>query len=284
MRRTFLKLRKYESTLKRLIILILLLLLVYYRESIYLSYYSRYYLDTDSVYKSKLRNFDGRNFKYNSLCNCRRDTIYLEKTDTEYLVSTSYGKSNENDTSIKFLKYKIPTQKFENSIFLCDMFNVLRRGLNLKVLSYSLYGQNRFYYDNIFEIARLAKKHYPDWIVRIYYDESIDKSIICEIECLKYKNNFNLFLDNVDFCNVEKLPYDTSKLWNANYMHGMTWRWLPIGDSFVDYVGSRDTDAWISQRELDSVHVWMNSSNVFHIMRGNIYTAGTLINFYLFFM
>lgn len=48
----------------------------------------------------------------------------------------------------------------------------------------------------------------------------------------------------------------------------MTWRWLPIGDSFVDFMASRDTDTWLIQRELDSVNVWMNSSTVFHIMRG----------------
>ena len=55
-------------------------------------------------------------------------------------------------------------------------------------------------------------------------------------------------------------------------MHGMTWRWLPIGDSFVDFVASRDTDAWISQRELDSVKVWMESNTVFHVMRGKLMT------------
>jgi len=53
-------------------------------------------------------------------------------------------------------------------------------------------------------------------------------------------------------------------------MHGMTWRWLPIGDSFVDFVASRDTDAWISQRELDSVKVWLESNTVFHVMRGRL--------------
>ena len=52
----------------------------------------------------------------------------------------------------------------------------------------------------------------------------------------------------------------------------MTWRWLPIGDSFVDFVASRDTDAWISQRELDSVKVWMESNTVFHVMRGKLMT------------
>lgn len=49
----------------------------------------------------------------------------------------------------------------------------------------------------------------------------------------------------------------------------MSWRWLPIGDNFVDFVASRDTDAWISQRELESVNVWLNSNTLFHVMRDN---------------
>lgn len=48
----------------------------------------------------------------------------------------------------------------------------------------------------------------------------------------------------------------------------MTRRWLPIGDSFVDYFGSRDTDGWISERETDSVKVWLDSNTPFHVMRG----------------
>jgi hypothetical protein len=38
-------------------------------------------------------------------------------------------------------------------------------------------------------------------------------------------------------------------------MHKMSWRWLPIGDNFVDYFMSRDTDAWINDREYESVQV-----------------------------
>lgn len=136
------------------------------------------------------------------------------------------------------------------------------------MLSYSLYGKNRFYYDLIFELVKLAQKHYPDWIIRIHHDSSIDKSIICEVECLK--NADGSLVDKVDFCFIEELPYDTKSYWNASYMHGMSWRWLPIGDSFIDYFGSRDTDAWISQREIDSVNVWMKSDTIFHVMRGKL--------------
>ena len=48
----------------------------------------------------------------------------------------------------------------------------------------------------------------------------------------------------------------------------MMWRWLPIGDSFVDVFNSRETDSFILQRELDSVQYWLKSNKTDHIMRG----------------
>ena len=50
----------------------------------------------------------------------------------------------------------------------------------------------------------------------------------------------------------------------------MKWRWLPIGDGFVEAFSSRDTDSYLLQREVDSVNVWTKSSDKLgHIMRGN---------------
>ena len=49
----------------------------------------------------------------------------------------------------------------------------------------------------------------------------------------------------------------------------MTWRYLPLGDSFVDFMASRDIDSSLIQREIDSVNVWLNSNTLFHVMRGN---------------
>ena len=162
------------------------------------------------------RNFTQTNLVYKSLCNCRREIIYLDKTDSSYQVSyINRADANVTQSKEKIFQYEVPIGEFESATFLCDMYHVLRRGPKSKVISYSLYGKNRFYYDLIFTLADLAKKYYPDWTVRIHYDGTIDKSIICEIECLKQKNNMNLFYDNVDFCNIEKMPYDTSKTWNA---------------------------------------------------------------------
>lgn len=63
----------------------------------------------------------------------------------------------------------------------------------------------------------------------------------------------------------------------------MSWRWLPIGDTFVDYVASRDTDAWISTREIDSVNVWLKSNTIFHVMRGTIKCLSLIFAFLLLF-
>jgi len=100
------------------------------------------------------------------------------------------------------------------------------------------------------------------------------------------------FLDNVDFCNLEKIPghqnpffeyrswtdiiqekymnhiEHNESYWSATYINSMMWRWFPINDPFVDVFMSRDSDSLIIQREVDSVNVWLQSNEVGHIMRG----------------
>ena len=56
---------------------------------------------------------------------------------------------------------------------------------------------------------------------------------------------------------------------NNNYIKkAMTWRYLSLGDSFVDFMASRDIDSSLIEREIDSVNVWLNSNTLFHVMRG----------------
>ena len=220
---------KLKQLIFNIAIFILIVLAFIYRERLYLEYYTFFnYIDDDTIFKSSRRNFTKTNHVFKSVCNCRKEIIYLDKTDNAYQVSfinIGHHDSNISQSKEKIFQYEVPIDTFESATFLCDMYHVLRRGPNSKVLSYSLYGKNRFYYDLIFSLADLVKKYYPDWTVRIHYDETIDKSIICEIECLKQKNNMNLFYDNVDFCNIEKLPYDTSKTWNARFVHICLFFW-----------------------------------------------------------
>ncbi|CAF0972538.1 unnamed protein product, partial [Brachionus calyciflorus] len=45
------------------------------------------------------------------------------------------------------------------------------------------------------------------------------------------------------------------------------WRFLAVGDTFVDLVHCRDSDSLILQREIDSVEEWLRTDNIIHIMR-----------------
>ena len=98
----------------------------------------------------------------------------------------------------------------------------------------------------------------------------------CELECLKDSGG-NLY-DNVDFCDVEQIPRIPSNVstlsvdhllnWNATYIHSSMWRYLAIGDSFVDAFMSRDLDMEIFDREIQAVNEWLDSDKAGHIMRG----------------
>lgn len=150
----------------------------------------------------------------------------------------------------------------------CDLYNVLRRGMKQKIIGLSLYGTNEKYYRFLKAFAIQAKSYYADWIIRVHHDSTIKESIKCELEC--YRDERGILFDNIDFCNINKIPYGLSnnKTWSSNYTHAMKWRWLPIGDSFVDTFISRDTDSSIHDREYQAVKNWLQSNTLFHIMRG----------------
>jgi hypothetical protein len=114
-----------------------------------------------------------------------------------------------------------------NRALTCDPYKVLRRGFNQKVIGYSLYGTKTSYYDKLKNISRQIDELYPGWLMRVYYDGSINKEIICEIECLIDQDEL---IDNSDFCNVHSLSltlgdFIRNSSLNANYTHAMKWRW-----------------------------------------------------------
>lgn len=209
-----------------------------------------------------IMNYKVKNtISFKSQCKCKtKEKIFLSKP------SDGYFHVNYKTKTGKYRSYKF---KSIGTKFTCDIYNSLRRGQNLKVIGLSLYGTNQRYYKLLKNITHSIKKMYPEWIVRVYYDDTILKSTICEIECQNDENN-NL-IDNTDFCNINKLPLSVSDkdlTWSASYLHKTMWRWLPIGDSFVDVFSSRDADAQIRQREVDSVQYWLGSNKTGHIMRG----------------
>lgn len=119
----------------------------------------------------------------------------------------------------------------------------------LKVISFSLWGNNLNYTTGAIENAKLAKYYYPDFECWFYvHIDTVPDNIIKQLETL----------DNV------KLIKRTG---NLNNIKPMMWRFEAIDEPNVIINMSRDTDTRILLREKMAVDEWIDSSYQFHIMR-----------------
>ncbi|CAF1056648.1 unnamed protein product, partial [Brachionus calyciflorus] len=199
-------------------------------------------------YKYYPNHFYSYENQYFSECNCNNsDSVKLYRSKTGNFFVSYTNKSYEID--------------LQSHVFTCDIYSSLKRGPNQKVISFCLFGNSKRFYYLLLEIAEKVKYFYPDHLIRIYHNSSLDKTFKCELECSK---NF------VDFCNINKLPISIGKIntyLNVDYLNSRMWRFLPVGDTFVDLFHSRDSDSIILQREKDSVEEWLKTDHIVHIMR-----------------
>lgn len=123
-----------------------------------------------------------------------------------------------------------------------------------KIISFSLWGTNLKYLIGAIKNAELAKKIYPSWVCRFYVGRST-------------LENASIYINKLEcFDNVEVFKMNDDGDWE-----GMFWRFLPIADSEVDIMISRDADSRLSLRERAAVDEWLKSDKKFHIIRDHPY-------------
>ena len=127
----------------------------------------------------------------------------------------------------------------------------------MKIIAFSLWGDNPKYTFGAIKNVKLAEELFPDWICRFYVGKSVPQSILSQ---LQKKDN------------VEIVRMDENGDWS-----GMFWRFHPCSEKDVDVVLSRDTDSRLTQREKDAVDEWMNSDKGFHIMRDHPWHAAPIL-------
>jgi protein O-GlcNAc transferase len=115
----------------------------------------------------------------------------------------------------------------------------------MKILSFSLYGDNPLYTIGCVKNAQLHKKFFTEWEMRVYHNNTVPENILNELKSL----DVNLINTNQD----------------RNLMNSL-WRFLPICEN-VEYFISRDCDSRISERDMVAVEEWVNSGKKFHIIR-----------------
>lgn len=107
----------------------------------------------------------------------------------------------------------------------------------MKIISFSLWGNNPKYTIGAIINAQLASNIFPEWIVRFYYDDTVPNIIV---DCL---NNFK---------NVE-----TVRVTDGSF--GAFWRFRAMVSDTI--VLSRDTDSRLSFREKHIVDNWLLSDS-----------------------
>jgi hypothetical protein len=127
----------------------------------------------------------------------------------------------------------------------------------MKVISFSLYGDNVIYTVGCIKNARLMKVHFQDWEIWVYHNDSVPSFILEELE------NLNVHLINTH---------------ENNGFLGSLWRFRPIMDPKVKYFISRDCDSRISLRDEIAVNEWIESGKSFHIIREHPIGHGWVIN------
>ena len=123
----------------------------------------------------------------------------------------------------------------------------------MKVISFSLWGDDPKYTIGAVRNAELAAKIYPDWKCRFYVHQDVPQQIIQQLRAF---DNTELFLKKEDLG------------WQ-----GMFWRFEPCFDPLISVSIFRDTDSRLNHREKFAVNEWLEGDKTFHIMRDHPYHA-----------
>lgn len=121
----------------------------------------------------------------------------------------------------------------------------------MKVISFSLWGNNPTYTIGAIRNADLAKELYPDWVCVYYCFDSVPQETISELN-----SRSNCIVRRVDG--------------NGNRKSAVT-RFFPIEESGVERLICRDTDSRLSPREVSAVNEWIRQDTDVHVMRDHPY-------------
>jgi hypothetical protein len=116
----------------------------------------------------------------------------------------------------------------------------------MKLISFSLWGNDLKYCVGAVKNSALAKDIYPDWRCRFYVGSSTNE---------KYKQELR---DN----EADVVEMEEQGDWSS-----MFWRFAPVFEDNVEVMISRDTDSRLDHREKSAVDEWLESDKGFHIMR-----------------
>ena len=115
-----------------------------------------------------------------------------------------------------------------------------------KIISISVWGSKPAYSVGALKNIELAQKIFPDWICRIFVDDTVPTNYVEKM---------------LEFPNVELAQVENDSIFGA------FWRFYSMFQNENDIVISRDSDSRLSERELRCVNEWIGSDKKFSIIR-----------------
>jgi len=116
---------------------------------------------------------------------------------------------------------------------------------NKKIISFCLYNDITIYNYGVYINYELHKYIYPEWIIRIYVDKTVNSELL--------NNIITNYLD------IEVILIDSN-------ISPMYYRFLPIDDKNVEFFISRDLDSIIGFKEEAMVDEWLKSDRRLHLI------------------
>ena len=137
----------------------------------------------------------------------------------------------------------------------------------MKIISFSLWGDNPKYCVGAVKNAELARQIYPDWVSRFYCGTSVPSETT--IALLQHGNGWKqvAFQDDV-FSKWQSVDGLTEVVFlpDQGDWRMMLNRFTPIEETDVEVMISRDCDSRLSLREKTAVDEWLISDKSFHTM------------------
>lgn len=118
---------------------------------------------------------------------------------------------------------------------------------NQNIISFSLFGDNPYYWESAIAIASMAWGILPEWRCRFYCDSKVPEAVRQTLLRLRSQ----LFISPRDSVN-----------WS-----GLFWRFYAFDDPTVNVVMVRDVDSPFTLRERLAVEEWLASDFPFHVIR-----------------
>ena len=119
-----------------------------------------------------------------------------------------------------------------------------------KIISFSVWGDDKRYLNGCFANIELASKIYPTWQTRFYCADNMSQQ----------------FMSRLQDMGAEVVPMQIEQ----SAWEGLFWRFLPASENDVDIFISRDIDSRLNEREAAAVDEWLSSDKDIHAMRDHI--------------